>query len=233
MRMRAFRWTVLTAIAISSLVVACDLGDDLLFPPTPGFGGTGAFFDAGSRSNPKSACDDITEGARCFASQATACEAKEHANLACNSVMRCSASAWRRTPPERDECAAECPSAYVAERPDACAFPNAGTLVCEYPEGTCGCAPVRPVKPDAGDGADGGDDSTDAGETDAGEADAGPVVYEWRCVTPEAGCPRTRPAVGTECVRPMSCDYGDCVFEDGVRMRCYSGDWATEKRCDR
>jgi len=142
--------------------------------------------------------------------------------------MECS-TIWQAVPAERDACADTCPSAYVTELPDGCAIPNAGTLLCEYPEGTCGCAPIRPIEPDM-DGGDGGQD-LDAGDVDAGDVDAGPTVYEWRCITPEAGCPRTRPAIGTECVRPMRCDYGDCLFEDGVTMRCYSGHWQAERRC--
>ena len=57
--------------------------------------------------------------------------------------------------------------------------------------------------------------------------DAG-KLYEWRCIhaDQDAGCPRKRPRIGAECVRPLSCDYGTCVFEDGVVMDCYSGYWA-------
>jgi len=241
MRLKAFRWTALGTIATSSIVVACNLGDGAYFSGGGFAGSSGAVFDAGSSAFARSTCDEITEGVACATSEIDTCETKVHANLACNRALRCTSSRrWSSTAPERDACASDCPSAFVADPPDACAIPNAGTLICEYPEGTCGCAPVRPVEHDAGDAGDagagtgtGGPGAEDAGEFDGGDVDAGPTTYEWRCVTPEAGCPRTRPPVGTACVRPMACDYGDCLFDDGVTMHCYSRHWVSEKRCSR
>ncbi len=229
------RWAGATALATSSLVVACNLGDDFSLV-TPGFpGSAGGFLDAGVPTEQPSICD-VGEGDGCSFAGIETCEMKEHANPACNPTLHCERSTWQRKPPTKSSCASACPESYVVD-PDTsssrCALPNAQTLICEYPEGTCGCAPVRPVEHDAGDAGDAGEEPADAGESDAGDVDAGSTVYAWRCVRPEAGCPRMRPRIGTECVRPMTCDYGDCLFEDGVTMRCYSGSWVSETRCYR
>jgi hypothetical protein len=231
---RATGW-LLRLAASSALLLACNLGDDY-YPSSGGFGGVpgrATPFDAGSADTP-GACDQADEGSSCFnfspsENISASCEHKKLANPACNATLRCLGNEWTRAAPERSLCATECPTAYVAEMPDGgCAIPNAGTLICEYPEGTCGCAPIRAVDPDAGEGGAGEPDE-DAGESDA---DAGPTVYEWRCVTPAAGCPRTRPRIGDDCVLPMSCDYGDCLFDDGVTLGCYDHHWQVEWRCE-
>ncbi|MDF2691952.1 MAG: hypothetical protein K0S65_335 [Labilithrix sp.] len=228
---------LLRLAASSALLLACNLGDDY-YPSPGGFGGIpgrGPVFDAGSADTPRT-CDGAREGSACFNSSTRAsftgsCEDKKLANPACNATLRCLGNEWTRGVPQRSACATGCPAAYVAEMPDgSCAIPRANTLICEYPEGTCGCAPVRAVDWDAGDGGSGEPDE-DAGESDAG--DAGPTAYEWRCVTPAAGCPRKRPRIGDDCVLPMSCDYGDCLFDDGVTMHCYDQHWRADRRCDR
>ncbi len=230
MRLKAFRWTAASTIATSLFVAACNLGESYYYGSAGGFGGVGGVaVDGGAAPEPRSACELAEEGRQCFSTPVVEeCEVKQHANPACNEGLSCKSSyTWASVAPARDDCSSDCPSTFVADRPDACAGPNAGSLICEYPEGTCGCAPIRPVSEDS--------DAGDAGEPadDAGDIDAGPTAYEWRCVTPEAGCPRKRPAIGAGCVRPMDCDYGDCLFEDGVTMHCYSSTWVSEKRCDR
>ncbi len=235
MRLSMFRPLVgaaVMALGTSTLVIACDLGVDYPFGP-PGFGGAPApVFDAGAPREHPDTCD-VDEGDSCFGPTADACETKKHANPTCNGSLDCTGSVWKRRPAARSTCASECPAAYGEDQPEACAIPNAGTLICEYFEGTCGCAPVLPVDADAGDAGDAGEDAEDAGESDGGETDAGSLRrYEWRCIKAEAGCPRMRPVIGSDCVRPMTCDYGDCLFEDGIRMRCYSGTWSSEKRCE-
>ena len=62
---------------------------------------------------------------------------------------------------------------------------------------------------------------------DGEDEDGGPTEYVWRCVKPAPDCPRTRPSNNDDCVLPMTCDYGDCVFEDGVTMRCYASRWTS------
>ncbi len=218
-------------LTISALVGACNLSND--YYPSPGFGGApGSFFDAGSRSEPSHACDDPEEGASCYGvdPRSNLCETKVHANEACNARLRCDDYAWSAEPAVKRDCPTDCPSTYVTDLPDGCSAPNAGALLCEYPEGTCGCAPVRPGHADGG--ADGGEDVEDAGGLDGG-GDGGPTVYEWKCVTAEPGCPKTRPRAGAPCARRIECDYGSCVFEDGVAMAC-TGVWSVESRwCDR
>ncbi|MBX3262584.1 MAG: hypothetical protein KF782_23085 [Labilithrix sp.] len=226
----------LTAATACTLLAACNLGSDGTFVSGGGFGGgSRPFTDGGTTSAPRGPCDTAEPGASCYESQQLACEQGDSANMACNAHVRCDSYLWELEPPEKARCATECPPAYVEELPDGCAVENAGTLLCAYPEGTCGCAPVFSDAADAGaDGGEDGQGDEDAGESDAGGVDAGPVAYTWKCVTPEAGCPRTRPLAGAACVRPLSCDYGDCLFEDGVRMRCYSGHWTVERgACDR
>jgi len=233
MRMTTIRGLAGAALATSSLVIACDLGNDFSFV-RPGFpGARGAAVDAGSVREPPDPCD-VAEGERCSFSKTDVCETKEHANPACNESLHCDNDRWRRRPAERSTCAIDCPSQYVDDLPDACAAPNAGTLMCEYPEGTCGCAPIHPLDADAGDGGD----ESDAGEhgegtPDGGDVDAGPTLYEWTCVPAARGCPRTRPRAGSACVRPMTCDYGACLFEDGVAMDCDGGTWQPQPRCER
>ena len=223
---RSSRRAAAVTLALSALGGACNLNDDY-YPPSTGFGGApGSFLDAGSRSEPSHACDDPQEGASCYAAKSpyAVCETKLHANQACNVWLRCDDDTWSADPALKQDCPTDCPSTYVADLPDGCSAPNAGALICEYPEGTCGCAPVRPDRPSSPDGgADGGEDVEDAGVVDGG-GDAGPTVYEWKCVTAEPGCPRTRPRVGAPCTRPINCDYGNCVFEDGVVMTC-TGVW--------
>lgn len=222
---RSSRRAAAVTLTTSALAGACNLNDE--YYPSPGFGGGGgSFLDAGSRSEPSHACDDPQEGTSCSAigSRYATCETKLHANQACNARLHCD-HAWSAEPARKQDCPTDCPSTYVADLPDGCSAPNADALICEYPEGTCGCAPVRPDRPSSPDGgADGGEDVEDAGEVDGG-GDAGSTVYEWKCVTAEPGCPRTRPRAGAPCTRRIDCDYGSCVFEDGVVMTC-TGEWS-------
>jgi hypothetical protein len=54
----------------------------------------------------------------------------------------------------------------------------------------------------------------------------------WKCVSAEEECPKARPHVGAPCVRPMTCDYGSCLFE-GNAMECELGFWETSSvSCD-
>lgn len=220
-------WVLLAAgVAPAVFVVACDSYDSYPYYGTGGFAPTSIPTPTYVPPPQPGPCEGATENQSCTLN--VTCEDKKLANPACNGQLRCdNLYTWSRTEADTLECATECPAAYVEQLPDGCTIPLAGTLICEYPEGTCGCAPVRP------DG--GAEDAGDAGKSDAGKSDGGDAgeedttVYEWRCVKPEAGCPRIRPREGDECVKPMTCDYGDCVFNDGVSMHCYSRRWVTQR----
>ncbi len=173
------------------------------------------------------------------------CEEKLFANVKCNSLLRCDSTGYWAEDESALPCAVDCPSAYVESVDSSrCGPPgdNVVSLLCEYPEGTCGCAPVYADGDDAGAEA-GAKDAGDAAAKDSGSeagakdggADGGdepgpePIAYTWRCVKPEAGCPRTRPRIGDSCVVPMACDYGSCVFPEGVTMRCSGKEWTVEE----
>jgi hypothetical protein len=225
-------WIALTTVATTTLVVSCGSYD--IPVSSGGFGGVAATETTARTTTPlpEGPCNETAAvGESCSSASERSCEQKTHANYACNGTLFCDGSRWSHdNEPEKTECALDCPTAFIEDLPDACAAPNSGTLICEYPRGTCGCASIRNLKGrDAGDGGDAGED---AGDVD--ESDAGPTAYVWTCVTPDAGCPRTRPQAGTTCVRPLTCAYGDCLFEDGVSMSCSGGTWkASVKRCDR
>lgn len=234
-----------------ALIVGCYDDDDYGY----GFGGSSGvsssgFFDSGVPAR-ASLCDEIQKNESCSKGQGS-CERGSSASYACNAHLRCEQQSWQYEAAERADCRTDCPTAYT-QTFDGCEGPNAGSLLCEYDQGTCGCAPVyEPV--DAG--ADAGVDDDAGDPEDAGEIpDAEPRPdagrprasrYEWRCVKPKASdedeeagrlCPRLRPREGEECVRPMTCDYGACVFEDGYRMGCYAGSWGRDisrsTQCDR
>jgi hypothetical protein len=248
-RARARSWigAFLTTVAIA----ACNLDDE--FISSGGFGGVGAVgtvVDSGKSTVPREICESAALDTTCIPSMV--CEIGEHPNPACNSLLRCDAGRGRWE--EEQEALAcdeeECPTAFTLERNGACDGPSAPTLRCAYPEQgyTCGCAPffTEPGDGGADGGTDGGGEPEDAGKiADAGaDADAGPTGripagYAWTCVKPQSGCPRTRPPVGTRCVLPMDCDYGECVFESktnvgGLHLECEArGFWRIRSsRCD-
>ncbi len=222
-------------LVASLFVAACDSSSysDEVYPDGSSSGSP--FVPGSTTSAPPDAaratsepCAASKEGTSCAAGPAEGCEQKTLANPRCNVVLTCDYDFSWRTSRELTDCATDCPAAFATEAPSACAGPHSDSRICEYQEGTCGCAPLF-----ASPSSDGGDAGSpvDAAAGDAGDADADgdtgntPIGYEWRCVTPAAGCPRTRPANGASCVRPMSCDYGECVFRDGVRMDCEEGFW--------
>lgn len=215
---RALLRTTLGALLVSASAVAC------LTDPDEGFygfasGGGSTTYDA-SVPPFESACSQIKAGDGCGYNDdpSTPCEVSAFANYRCNYELACNTShVWQQVGAKAG-CApvSACPAAYTETNPDGCTIAQSSSLICEYDEGTCGCALVDDVQ-DADAGAD----------ADASMPDAS-AHYEWRCVQADhdAGCPRKRPRSGTECVRPIMCDYGACVFEDGVEMDCYSGFWA-------
>lgn len=202
---------------VALLVAACD--SDKFYPSTGsrGFAPAPVPFDAGS-SRPvevePSPCEEAQATYACDYGGPPACELGDAANVRCNAVLTCVGTNWRLDdagPP----CATACPAAFALDAADgACSGDDAPTRLCEYPEGLCGC--VHPSRiGDASIDGDAGD------ESDAG--DAGP--YVWTCVPSkhQDGCPRTRPRLGDRCVRKVTCDYGSCVFDDGILVECRGG----------
>ncbi len=201
------------------LAAACD--SDKFYPSTgargfPGSSSTPA--DAGSttpREIAPSPCEEAMPTYACEYQGPQACELGDAANVRCNDVLSCVGYRWRPAdagPP----CTTACPAAFTFDEPDgACSAETASTLLCEYPEGMCGCARASRLV-DASTDADAAGDDPDAG--DAG--DAGP--YVWTCIQAkeQEGCPRTRPRLGARCVRRVTCDYGSCVFDDGIVVEC-------------
>lgn len=259
------RLAVGALLAAGPIVIGCH-EDDFGFASSGGFGGssgsTRGFVDAASPAEP---CDKAKTNVTCSLSSAKKCEIGTSANPRCNTRFTCNFQWDEDEDDHRLACpgADACPAEYTHSAADRCAQPDAISLICEYEQGTCGCAPVGGVTtcPNQGDddddddddaGVDAGVDDADAGDADAPDADmpdadadapdaaatdAGPRTYEWKCVTPAPGCPHTRPREGLRCVRPITCDYGYGVFEDGVVMSCNNGFWVRNperrgERCD-
>lgn len=197
------------------LVVACNLDGEDATQPIPGLSTPASpgrtVFDAGVAG--PGPCATAAAGAACTGGAAD-CEIGDHADLRCNLRLTCVARVWRPEPTAGRACETGCPATAEPNRPDGCDGPSPGTVRCAYPDErlTCGCAPRIP---DAGASRDAGD---------------GGVMYAWTCIETDAGCPRVRPRIGAACVRPMTCDYGACAFDDGVATRCYSGTWIREPR---
>ncbi len=194
------------------LVAACD--SDKFYPSTGsrGFAPAPVPFDAGNSKPaevPPSPCEAAQAGSVCTYSGPQSCERGDAANVGCNEVLTCTSAEWRRGVGRT--CATTCPSTFGDAPDGACEEPaTAPSVLCEYPEGLCGCVHSSRI----------GDASTDgdAGDDDGG--DAGP--YVWTCVPAkhQDGCPRARPRLGDRCVRKVTCDYGSCVFDDGILVEC-------------
>ncbi|MBX3207692.1 MAG: hypothetical protein KF764_21765 [Labilithrix sp.] len=226
--MKRKRWSfrvVLAATAGGAVVAACASEGSVGAPVRRDRGGAAPLVpDAAAEPSPF-ACE-VEAGSSCLTATERVCERGAHAAPFCNEVLRCVGTSWERT--SGGACASACPAAYSERAPGACDAARAETLLCEYPEGTCGCAPVDAHDEHGPDDEEDAGDELDAGARDAGAEEPGPARYEWRCVRPAAGCPRTRPRLGDRCVTPMTCDYGVCVFEHGALVRCASGRWDAE-----
>jgi hypothetical protein len=135
----------------------------------------------------------------------------------CNQILRCNSNqAW--VADRRAACAENCPSA----RADISVGRECGdtTAICSYVEATCGCVEKQ----------------SDAGAGTDSEVDAGVTASKgtWVCVTPPAGCPSMRPTLGTQCVKPMTCDYGTCELHVSLNVACKDNAWVLASRpsCD-
>lgn len=173
------------------------------FPPLPGSGGP-------TTVGPTSPCpgfDPPNEGASCVDSWngtniewSGLCEYGHDLDRSCNDVFEC-AQLWQRQP--RNECFGRCPPTFAEISPGAACGDVA--VGCSYIEGTCACAPDPDEVDDAGVG----------------------VAGRWRCAPPPGnGCPAQRPSIGSDCVRPMTCDYGACALRRELVYSCpETGTW--------
>jgi hypothetical protein len=119
-------------------------------------------------------------------------------------VFECNNQRWTRL--ERPECFGRCPATLTEIIPGAAC--ESAAVGCSYLEGTCGCI----ADTDAGAAVDGGDPT--------------PAPGHWRCVKPPGGsCPPQRPALQSDCVRPMVCDYGTATLERPLTFECWQRTW--------
>jgi hypothetical protein len=226
------RVLALASLGASALsLLSCSLnGFDDSFGSGGFFGGSsGSSFVDASTTVPPSPCTTAVIGASCYTySGASVCEIGDLANRSCNASIKCGNSYSWESDSNGTSCDVDCPAVYTEEVDGgACAAPNAATLQCAYIEGTCGCATPANIPSDAGITGD-ADAAGDAGSSDGG--DAGPRILTWTCVKPAKGCPHVRPRLGSSCVRPIACDYGACVFDDGISVRCSGGFWVDDSR---
>jgi hypothetical protein len=236
---------------------ACNL--DGKYDSSGGFGSSGftsgtsgrGFFDAQTPSARSSVCDNAVLYGACGSISSSSsssssgtssgqnvtrsdeCELGDDPNPVCNTRLECQSQKWIPIDPPV-ACTHNCPDSLLLDRDGGCEGPDAKTLRCEYPDEayTCGCAPFYTD----GGVADGGTSGNPVGDSGT-KVDGGkppkpgriPAGYKWTCVKPAAGCPRERPRLGAACVKPLSCDYGRCVFEDGeedgLELRCYGRSW--------
>ncbi len=216
-----------------AFVAACNLSDDDSFGF--GFGGAGSSGVVPVPTQPPqqpSPCDYAGEGYACNYGGPTQCEVGSGGNAYCNDLLKCTGYDWElesvvKPTREAGACALLCP---VDPEPGlACDTPGAKRQICEYQLKTCGCGRPRAKMPDAGKKDANAEGGADAEASDAGSGDGGDGGdYVWTCVDPGPGCPRVRPRIGSPCVRPITCDYGTCTFDDGVAIRCSGGYWLKE-----
>jgi hypothetical protein len=214
-----------------AFVAACNLSDDdsgFGFPF--GGGSTGAIPTATATAPEKqSPCGYALEGYMCNYGGPSICESGKNGNANCNDFLKCSGSQWElepsaKTAREAGACVQTCPTDESNPPATVCDPPISSTLICEYQLTTCGCGhPSDAGRIDGGKKDASAEGGVDAGASDAGKGDGG--KYVWTCVEPGPGCPRVRPRVGSPCVKPITCDYGACTFDDGLSVRCSGGYW--------
>lgn len=131
------------------------------------------------------------------------CEYGHDLDRDCNDVFECNGR-WRRN--TQSSCNGRCPDTIDKIVPGSRCDDSMG---CSYLEGTCACV-------------------LDAFEDDGGTDDGGqvPNVSHWHCApSPKDGCPAQRPPLGSDCVRPMTCDYGSCTISRDVTYACEGRIW--------
>jgi hypothetical protein len=175
--------------------------------------------------------DPPEEGDPCDGnSHPRSCEYGHDLNRQCNDFYECNGHWTRRQP---SICFGRCPSAIEAiVVGTACDDVSVG---CSYLDGTCACVPdddagasdAAPTDAAVMDAA-----VTDGAVMDAGASDASSGGH-WRCApTPGNGCPAQRPPRDSDCVRPMTCDYGTAVLLRDVTYACVYNVWIQPENHD-
>jgi hypothetical protein len=204
---------LLAPLAGIALVVACSATEswgpfvDVSGPAPPGVAGVAPPGTVAFES-PCPGFDAPIPGSACSRMQTSSapwdgtCEYGHDLDRKCNDVFQCSGG-WRQL--ARNDCFGRCPDTIdTIVLGSACSDVTVG---CSYLEGTCACVPD-------------GDTDADDGGLDAG---GGPVAGRWRCAPPPGnGCPAQRPSIGSDCVKPMTCDYGACALGREVVYSCLS-----------
>ncbi|MBX3207247.1 MAG: hypothetical protein KF764_19525 [Labilithrix sp.] len=191
-----------------ALSAACARSRQFGFSDSVGFGEAPSPDMPTSRgvNSPCPGFDPPLDGTDCSSSWNTAtawdgqCEYGHDLERRCNDVFTCS-QFWQRS--ARSDCWGRCPDTIAEITPGAPC--DAIAVGCSYLEGTCAC--VMDL-----------DDAEDAGPGGAAH---------WRCVPPPGnGCPAQRPSLGSDCVRPMTCDYGACALGRDLVYACPGqGSW--------
>jgi hypothetical protein len=170
-------------------------------------------FDAGNdpdTSVPPNGCPTSppANGSPC-AYASLVCEYGTSPHIVCNDLVTCQNGVWTYpspTPgPLSSFCMIDpmCPAAFNAP-PTASTCVNDPDIVCDYPQGSCGCYP--------------GFYDPDAGDPSAG----------WMCESPSpTTCSEVRPHLGTPCAdTDQMCSYAACIDEGGDFQQCASnGVW--------
>lgn len=197
--MKELAWLVPVA-----LVAACGGKTDIGVP-----GQDAAVVDAGQdvfvHPTPSLPCPTAQpqDGTTC-SHEGVQCEYGDDPRWSCNWIASCSNGswsvttsndAWCPTPPKNPPA---CPASY-ASVPQGGACGEVDTP-CQYPEGWCTCM-IGWGPP---------------------EQDGGQPENFWECSSgPSAGCPSTRPRLGTSCAQPgVECDYAPCDEPSGLSVTC-------------
>jgi hypothetical protein len=159
-----------------------------------------------------------TSGASC-PNTAVECEYGTNFDLQCDVLAQCygnvnSTGTWMLTEPTPSSCSNPdpgvgpgCPANFAAAKMGGVC--TSVGLVCDFPEGRCGCA-----APQNGDPLPPG-------------FDAAPPPATWACAGPPGnGCPTERPRVGALCSDPnATCFYGACGVPGSSLISCVFGTW--------
>jgi hypothetical protein len=181
-----------------------DCSDSHITPPvdggTPSPDGSTPIVDSGAPDvlSPFCPSSPPVAGTSCSEPQSY-CEYGTDPNPDCNTLWFCDEGAAWQDETTSGICAppdAACPG-FSVDTNDACPVDG---QTCAYPEGTCVCTTDPGGLPEVG----------------------GPI---WACVPTTAGCPVTRPTLGTSCdvSDELDCDYGQCI--GGAGESCVNGAW--------
>ncbi len=180
-------------------------------PTTGDAGSDGAKADAQPLS-PDCPTAQPSDGASC-SHDGLSCEYGSDPRYTCNWLATCSSGTWSVSTSNDAYCPtpatnpSACPATYgAAQQGSAC---TAVDVPCSYAEGWCSCVFVGgPPIPDGG-----GPDSI------------------WMCGgSLSAGCPASRPRIGTPCTASgVMCAYAPCNTPDGLAVACdpSTGTWNT------